>query len=323
MDASRFDALATALATSDTSRRSIFQRLFAGGLAAALAAIGIGGFTPEEAEAKNCKKKCKKKNTAKKRRKCRKKCDKPKPPACDVCDDGSCDFDSVQEAIDDAEDGDTIRICEGTYEENLTIDKDLTIIGAGEDVTALQGDDTASVVTLGSSVTVAIQDLTITGGGSDGVGGGIANGTAQTTLTGVHVTGNSAGTRGGGIDIDAGGSVTLSNCRVTENVAGTDGGGIFTVGELTFQDNNSVTGNEAAFLGGGIGIGIGGAVMINDTSSVTDNHAGLDAGGVLNQGTVTCAAETVTDNTAGDPEQPSNCIDDGGGTGCDSCSPSP
>lgn len=77
MDGNRFDELAMALAESGTSRRSILTRAIGGGFAAALAAIGITAFEPDEAEAKkSCKKKCKKKNTAKKRRKCKKRCKK-------------------------------------------------------------------------------------------------------------------------------------------------------------------------------------------------------------------------------------------------------
>lgn len=76
VDGKKFDAFATALAEGETSRRSILQRIAGGGFAAALAAIGIGGFTAEDADAKkSCKKKCNKKS-GKKRSKCKKKCNK-------------------------------------------------------------------------------------------------------------------------------------------------------------------------------------------------------------------------------------------------------
>ncbi len=77
VDGKRFDEFTTALAEGETSRRSILQRVAGGSFAAALAAIGITGFSAEEADAKkSCKKKCKKKNTAKQRRKCKKRCKK-------------------------------------------------------------------------------------------------------------------------------------------------------------------------------------------------------------------------------------------------------
>ena len=61
MDANRFDDIAVSLADSGASRRSLLGRVAAGALAAALSALGIGGFGPEDAEAKSCKKRCKKK----------------------------------------------------------------------------------------------------------------------------------------------------------------------------------------------------------------------------------------------------------------------
>ena|SRR5829696_4631751 len=51
MDSNRFDRLAVLLADTGTSRRSLLGRLAPGGFAAALASLGISGFTAEDAEA--------------------------------------------------------------------------------------------------------------------------------------------------------------------------------------------------------------------------------------------------------------------------------
>ena len=48
-----------------------------------------------------------------------------------VDDSGGADFENIQDAVDAAEDGDTIRVWEGVYEEELVIDKRLTLIGNG------------------------------------------------------------------------------------------------------------------------------------------------------------------------------------------------
>jgi len=68
--------------------------------------------------------------------------------------------DSVQEAVDDASAGDTVNVLAGTYDEQVTIDKSLTAIGAGKDQTFLKA--AGSPVITVSADDVTIQDLEIT-----------------------------------------------------------------------------------------------------------------------------------------------------------------
>jgi len=57
-----------------------------------------------------------------------------------VDDDGGYDFTRIQEAIDEASPGDTIFVYNGTYEENLEIDKgNLTIVGENRDKVIIDG----------------------------------------------------------------------------------------------------------------------------------------------------------------------------------------
>jgi hypothetical protein len=82
VDANRFDRLTVAVAAAASSRRSLLRRIGGGSLATALAALGIGGVSPEDAEAKKaksctkrCNKKAKKKDwSAKKKKACKDKC---------------------------------------------------------------------------------------------------------------------------------------------------------------------------------------------------------------------------------------------------------
>ena len=50
-----------------------------------------------------------------------------------VAQDGSGDFTTITEAVAMAKDGDTILVRPGTYDEAITIDKDITLMGDGED----------------------------------------------------------------------------------------------------------------------------------------------------------------------------------------------
>jgi hypothetical protein len=165
MNSAHYDALRRAVFTS---RRSV--------LAAALALASPWG-GPPASEAKKKKKKRKKR--------------KPQPTqtcgeagaspingqccagaapvdgacrACQVCASG-CRFTTVQGAIDAAKAGDTIVICPGAYVENLTITRDVRLIGGGDGAGAgvtLRGTGVAPVVTVKTAL-VALQRLRITG----------------------------------------------------------------------------------------------------------------------------------------------------------------
>jgi hypothetical protein len=82
LDAKRFDELAMALAESESSRRSVVHRVFGGGLAALLAALGLAGPFNEQATAQKKKKKkrrgcpgkCRRRKKLKARRRCRLRC---------------------------------------------------------------------------------------------------------------------------------------------------------------------------------------------------------------------------------------------------------
>ena len=112
-------------------------------------------------------------------------------------DDGGCDADcSLREAIAAADSGDTIIIPGGTYTltlgSQLTIDKSLTLSGAGSEDTVIQAaassaDATSRVLMIeGDNSTVTISDVTIRHGNArEAHGGGIFNGA---TLTLTHTT---------------------------------------------------------------------------------------------------------------------------------------
>ncbi|MGD9131689.1 MAG: right-handed parallel beta-helix repeat-containing protein [Candidatus Bathyarchaeota archaeon] len=49
------------------------------------------------------------------------------------------DYGSIQEAIDDASDGDTVYVLEGTYHENLVVNKSISLLGENVDTTIIDG----------------------------------------------------------------------------------------------------------------------------------------------------------------------------------------
>ena len=81
----------------------------------------------------------------------------------DACPTGSS-YPTIQAAIDAAAPGDTIHVCAATFLENITVTKDLTLLGASQDGTIVDGGARGSVVTVPPGVTAAISHLTLTNG---------------------------------------------------------------------------------------------------------------------------------------------------------------
>jgi hypothetical protein len=118
---------------------------------------------------------------------------------------------TIQAAVDAASDRDTVQVAAGVYAEHVSINKDLTINGAGAAATIVDGMQSGTVFTINSGI-VSLSGMTIRNGSTvGGNGGGISNfGTLN--VTNSIVSGNSAisvrlfppppsiaGGRGGGI----------------------------------------------------------------------------------------------------------------------------
>jgi len=219
---------------------------------------------------------------------------------CDVCANG-CQYPTVQAAVEDPAGPTTVRICAGTYNEDVIIDRDVTLLGAGDGDgpgdTILKGTGSAGVVFVNSRHIVTLERLRITGGNASG-GGGIQTLLSNTmTLRHCTVSGNKASV-GGGIFIR--GTLTLDASHVTLNEAA-QGGGVhcqFTdpTSIVILQNGSSVTTNTAN-VGGGISSAVC-QISLLSGSSVSGNTANLSGGGISNTGTLTLNDSDIADNTA-------------------------
>ena len=204
---------------------------------------------------------------------------------------------SLRQALADASSGDTIVIPTGTYTltlgSELTINKSLTLTGAGSGETIIQAaassDEAASRVFNITGGDVAISSVTIRHGNADGEGGGINN-AGTLTLTNSTVRDNTA-LAGGGIFNQ--GTLTLTNSTVSGNAA-PGGGGIHNLGTLFL--NRSTISDNTALAGGGIFNDVDGELTITN-STVGDNTAQA-GGGIWNQGTVALGNSTLSGNSA-------------------------
>lgn len=191
----------------------------------------------------------------------------------------------LQLAIEQANAGDTLTLCAGTFpDQTLKIGKNLTIVGAGSGQTTLtKGNLLTSYMDVAAGVTVTLQGLTMTGWGGSGGGLGQAISTAGTlTLADVVVT-QSAGF--GAIINGIGGVLRLTaGSSINNNTSQLSGAGIKNEeGDVYIETGCSVTQNTSTQddAAGGID-NLRGGVFLADTSIVTNNQPNNCAGDRIN-----------------------------------------
>ena len=190
----------------------------------------------------------------------------------------------LRDAIGAAADGDTINFSvTGTIILNsgeLGISKSLTIQGPGAGQLTVSGNQASRVFNIGSGVTVALSNLTITKGFDGGSYGGNIFNAGTLTITGSTISDGFAQLHGGGCWNQS--SLTITNSTISGN-SSSEGGGIFNQGTTLTLANTTITGNQTvvANSGGGIRSVSGATSLINCT--ITGNYANA-GGGISNIG---------------------------------------
>jgi predicted outer membrane repeat protein len=229
---------------------------------------------------------------------------------------------------------DTIRVtAHGTVHlaSTLVVTDDLTLLGPGADLFAVDGGGSLQVFRIQDERNVAgnivilpvnagLADLAVQNGHA-AHGGGIQS-TGALTLTNVNFLDNLASVIGGGADV--GGPLTLIGGRFVNNTAQSNGGGLYAHNTLHLTGTQFI-GNNGADAGGGIlaieeahirggrfennyctgSHCIGGGLAVLDTAIVTDtqfisNTAIVAGGGMFFEGgTVRITNSGFAGNTAG------------------------
>jgi len=86
-------------------------------------------------------------------------------PTWIVDDDGPADFQTIQEAINNAMDWDTVYVRSGVYYENVVVNKTVSLVGENRDTTIVEGNRTGTVLKITQN-NVSVTGLTIRGSGS-------------------------------------------------------------------------------------------------------------------------------------------------------------
>ncbi len=144
-------------------------------------------------------------------------------------DDGGADYEKIQDAIDASEDGDTVRMWEGTYEENVVVDKSIDFIENGSETTTIDGGESGDVVQM-TADWVNMSGFDISNSDNHGI---YLKGSNYCTITNNNCENNEYG-----ISL-----FSSSDCKITNNTCAKNnecGIGLF------FSSNCKITNNTCA-----------------------------------------------------------------------------
>lgn len=88
------------------------------------------------------------------------------PPSYTVCDDGVAPYSDIQDAVDDASDGDVITVCAGTYRSVLIDRVNVTLEGEDAATTTIDGGSNTALTV--QDVVVSVSGFTLSGTVSSG-----------------------------------------------------------------------------------------------------------------------------------------------------------
>jgi len=214
---------------------------------------------------------------------------------------------AIQDAIDDANNGDTIEVDEGTYYENIIFNGKSSITLQCSDpsdpavvtATVIDGGGKDHVVAFLEDINSNLKGFTIQGGNTKEYGGGIYIWNSSSNINGNMIKGNTAEFHGGGIYIQ-GGYPTINDNTVSGNSANSWGGGIYCFESNPTIVDNTIEGNHAVTDGGGIHF-YSSSGFITD-NAISGNTAGRWGGGIYlcgdSNSNPTIVSNIITDNAA-------------------------
>ncbi|MBU1018500.1 MAG: S-layer homology domain-containing protein [Patescibacteria group bacterium] len=165
---------------------------------------------------------------------------------------------TIGEAIDNAEAGGIIEVADGTYYENLVIDKDLTVRSASGDPTlaVIDGGNSGRIFNISANAT--IQGLTVQNGYGE-IGGGVYVYGGSLDAYNCIFDSNNSSNSGGAIAISSpGADSTINRAVFKNNSAAGDGGALYfsylnayggTVKNSLFYDNTANGEGGAIYAG--------------------------------------------------------------------------
>ncbi len=174
---------------------------------------------------------------------------------------GSGCFATIGAAVAASAPGDTIRVAEGTYAEDVIIDRTLSLIGAGLEETIINATGKANGINIdgldhpGMVDHVVVRDFTVENANNEGI---LISNASDVTISGNRVRGNNRGLDDGvcptvappdshaGEDFDCGEGIHLSgvdHSTITSNLVEHNAGGILLTDDSGPTHDNLIGGN--------------------------------------------------------------------------------
>ena len=245
---------------------------------------------------------------------------------------------SIQDAVNNVNDNDTIYLTPGTYTESgIKIDKNITLQGMGTaDEVIIDGNNSNTIILVNSVSQIKFFNLTFINGNSPDYGGAIHSELGgQIYVDSCNFINNTAKINGGAIDI-AGeqhnikwqvftnyGFLNATDCKFINNKAYPDGGALATYWGNSYVYNSYFSQNYADRDGGSIRVGVysttftenctfdnntakewGGALynwpgeLTVNNCTITNNNAGKQGGAMITSGPLTVTNSKIINNTA-------------------------
>jgi predicted outer membrane repeat protein len=221
---------------------------------------------------------------------------------------------TLQACINLADPNDTIQIQAGTYITSVTLNKPVSLVGAGAGSTIIRALPNQRVMTVtGATIsnTIVISGLTLAGGNITGTtciqtcGGAVQiTGTARPLLQNLVISSSvaaapnlAAGGLGGGLYVHDGSPLTLVNVTVISNASTSNsGGGMYAGSPVTLT--NVIVANNRAPNGAGGGLRAADAVHIISGRFI-GNHSFNPGGAARVTGPLNAVGTLVLNNSAG------------------------
>ena len=185
-----------------------------------------------------------------------------------VDDDGGKDYSTIQAAINASNPGDNIHVWAGTYNENVVIDKTITLIGNSSTDTIIKGDTSGNVVKITANE-VNIEGFNITNSGK-------GNAAIKVTSSYNNISYNNFIYNDYGVQIHSSKGNIIVNNSIYENGIYISGDSLQHWNSHIIDTSNTVNGKPIYYLtnttGGTIPVGAGQVILANCTNVVVQNQ---------------------------------------------------